>query len=50
MLTALDEKIDIQMPDEVARAEWKDFVSNLVITILAFFKTSEIYKDGTEYL
>ncbi len=27
MLTALDEKIDIQMPDEVAVAEWKEFVS-----------------------
>ena len=26
MLTALDEKIDIQMPDEVERAEWKEFV------------------------
>lgn len=27
MLEALDEKIDIQMPDEVEKAEWKPFVS-----------------------
>lgn len=27
MLSAEDEKIDIQMPDEVSKAEWKPFVS-----------------------
>jgi hypothetical protein len=27
ILSAEDERIDIQMPDEVARAEWKPFVS-----------------------
>ena len=26
MLEAEDEKIDIQMPDEIAKAEWKEFV------------------------
>jgi len=31
MLSAQDETIDIQMPDEVAKAEWKPFVTNMNI-------------------
>ena len=33
MLEAIDEKIDIQMPDEVEKAEWKPFVSKLLLNI-----------------
>ncbi len=40
MLTALDEKIDIQMPDEVALADWKDFVRVNYFTYLELLKTS----------
>ena len=50
MLTALDEKIDIQMPDEVARAEWKDFVRNYVFNVLALLKTPEIHQNGTKHM
>lgn len=36
MLEATDEKIDIQMPDEVARAEWIPFVRKQVALLYLF--------------